>query len=179
MTFISMIFLLMIGTAIQSLVPAFWWTGYASFPVLCSLVLYFALYRGGATALIMAILAGLFQDSISLIPLGYSSFGFAVSALIIDHYRELIMLNSAFTHMVLAAFMHALVTILLMLFMLGDGVIVWNPLWFLLKIPGAVLLGLMVGPWIVGAAQVFEEKLGLVQGREERHGFQRSFYGLG
>jgi len=179
MTFISMIFLLMIGSAIQSLVPSLAWTGYASFPVLGSLVLYYALYRGGAVALMMAILAGLFQDSISLIPLGYSSFAFAVCALLIDHYRDLIMLNSAFTHMVLTALMNGVVHVLLMVLMLGDGVIEWSTFWLLLKIPGSILLGLLIGPWTIGAAQLLEEKLGLVQGREERHGLQRSFYGLG
>lgn len=179
MTFFAMIFLLMIGTALQSLIPAMAWSGYASMPVLCALVVYYALYRGGISALLMGILGGLFQDSISSIPLGYSSFGFAAAALVIDHYRELIMLHSSFTHMVLTAMTNVAVHLLLMLLMLGDGVIAWQPFWLIMKIPGSMILGLIAGPWIIGAAQWLEEKLGLIQGREERHGIQRSFYGLG
>jgi len=178
-TAIVMIFLLMAGSALQSFFPAMAWVGYSTVPVLLSLVVYYALIRGGAMMLIFALLAGLFQDSLSLIPLGYSSFCFAVCAMIIGKYRELMMTQSTLTHMVVTAAMYAAVTLMLSVLLVKDGLIPWQPVWLLLKIPGAVVLGVITGPVVIAAARALEEKLGLIQGNSEQYGSYRSFYGIG
>lgn len=179
MTLVAMLFLLVAGVAVQSLLPAVAWLGYATAPMLGSIVLYYALYRGGVVMLAAAIIAGLFQDSLSMIPLGYSSFAFAVVALAIERYRDLLILQSAFTHVVFTAVLHAVVTLFLMLLMLHDGLIAWQPSVLLVKLPGSVLLGMVTGPLVIGAAHALEEKLGLIQGDTERYGATRSFYGIG
>jgi cell shape-determining protein MreD len=179
MTPVTMLFLLVAGTALQSLIPAVPWLGYATAPLLGSIVLYYALYRGGLVMLTAAIIAGLFQDSSSLIPLGYSSFAFAAVALVVERYRDLMVLQSAFTHIVLTAAVHAVVTALLMMLMLYDGVIAWPAARLLWKIPGAVLLGMVTGPLVIAAAYALEEKTGIIQGDTERYGATRSFYGIG
>lgn len=179
MSLVSLLFLLLAGTAVQSILPAVPWLGYATFPVLCSLVLYYALYRGGAIMLLAAIVAGLFQDSSTLIPLGYSSFGFAAGALLIERYRDLIVLQSALTHMVFTALLHAAVTALLVALMWQGGIIAWRPLWLFGKIPGSIVLGIVTGPLVIAAAVWLEEKLGIIQGDTERYGATRSFYGIG
>ncbi|HMO49599.1 MAG TPA: rod shape-determining protein MreD [Kiritimatiellia bacterium] len=179
MTLVTMLFLLLTGTAIQSLAPVVSWLGYATAPVLGAVVVYYALYRGGVMMLVMALLAGLFQDSMSMTPLGYSSFGFAACALVIERYRDLMILHASFTHMIVTAALHGVVTLVLMVLLLKDGLIAWHPLWLPVKIPGAVLMGLVTGPLVIGAVHALEEKLGLIQGNTESHGAQRSYLGIG
>ena len=179
MKLITLISMLIAGTAIQSFFPVSAWLGFVTVPVLCSLVVYYALYRGGVIMLAAALLAGLFQDSMSLIPLGYSSFVFAVFALVIERYRGLMVLQSSLTHMVITAVTHVAFTIVLSVLLIQSGMIQWQPLWLFLKIPGALLLGIITGPLVIGLAQALEEKLGLIQGNSDQYGSQRSFYGIG
>jgi len=174
-----MLFLLLTGTAFQSLLPVTFWLGYATAPVLGALVVYYALYRGGGAMLTMAILAGLFQDSLSLIPPGYSSFGFAACALVIARYRDLMILHSPFTHMVMTAALHGVVTAMLMMLLLKDALIAWQPWWLLAKLPGSLLLGMITGPVVIAVALALEEKLGFVHANVEQHESQRTHYGIG
>jgi hypothetical protein len=179
MKLVTMLFMLLAGTALQSFFPVFIWLGNANVPILCSIVVYYTLFRGGATMLAVALLAGLFQDSMSLIPIGYSSFVFAVLAMVVERYRELMVLQSPLTHMVVTSAMHGAATLVLSILLLRGGLIEWQPWWLLLKIPGAILLGLITGPVVVGLIQVLEEKLGIIQGNSDQYGAQRSFYGIG
>lgn len=173
MTVASLLFILITGTTLQAMLPVFMWAGHATFPVLTAVVVYFALFRGGGLMLAVALLAGLFQDSLSLIPIGYSSFCFAVCGVIIQKYREMMMVQSVLTHMVLTAAMHGAVTLVLAILMLKDGMIPWQPGWLLLKIPGAMALGLITGPLVIAATQALEEKLGLIEGNSDHYGAQR------
>lgn len=177
MTVVTLMFLLLTGSALQSLLPAVSWLGYATVPVLTAVVIYYSLYRGGILTLVVAILAGLFQDSLSLIPLGYSSFGFAAAVLVLERYRELVVKQSPLTHMVLTAVAHAAVTLALTLLLLGDGLVAWQPLWWLWKVPGAALLGLLAGPPVITVARLLEETTGLIEA-EKKHETQRNFYGI-
>ncbi len=179
MRLISLLFLLVAGAALQSLFPAVAWLGYANVPVLCSVAIYFTLFRGGATMLVVAVLAGLFQDSLTLIPIGYSSFGFAVGCLVIERFRDVMILQSPLTHMVLTAGLHLFVTALLSILLVQGGLIAWQPWWLLLKLPGAVVLGLVTGPIVIGMIHALEEKLGLIEGSSGDEGAQRTYYGLG
>lgn len=174
-----MLFMLLAGTALQSFFPAISWLGYAHVPVLCSIVIYYTLFHGGILMISVALLAGLFQDSLTLIPLGYSSFGFAVSCLLIERQRDVIILQSPLTHMVLAAGMHGMMTILLTILLVQGGLIEWQPWWLLLKVPGALLLGVITGPLVIAMARLLEEKLGLIEGSSDDEGAQRSYYGIG
>jgi cell shape-determining protein MreD len=179
MKMVAMLFLLLAGTALQSFFPAIAWLGYANVPILCSIVIYYTLFRGGVWMIAVALLAGIFQDSLTLIPLGYSSFGFAVGCLIIERQREVIILQSPLTHMVLTAGMHAAVTILLTVLLVQGNLIEWQPWWLLLKVPGAMLLGVITGPLVIAMARLLEEKLGLIEGSSDNEGAQRSYYGIG
>lgn len=178
MTVASLLFLLLAGTVLQAMLPAFEWAGYSTFPVLACVVLYVALFRGPGLTLSAALLAGLFQDSLSLMPMGYSSFCFAVAALVIREYRDVMVVQSPLTHMVLSAVMHASVTTVLAALLLNEGVIPWHS-GLLLKVPGSFLLGIVTGPFVIAAAQALEEKLGLIEGSSDNDGAQRSYYGLG
>lgn len=179
MKMVALLFLLLAGTALQAFFPALRWLGHASAPVLGAIVVYYTLFRGGPMMLAAALLGGLFQDSLSLIPIGYSSFAFAAGALIIERYREIIVLQSPLTHMVLTSALHAGVTAFLAVMLVHGDLIAWQPGWLLLKVAGAAALGLVTGPVIVGLAHLLEEKLGLIEGSADDEGAKRSYYGIG
>lgn len=179
MKLVTMLFLLLAGAALQSFFPAVSWLGYANVPVLCAIAIYYTLFRGGATMLAAALLAGLFQDSLTLIPIGYSSFVLAAGCLVIERYRDVMILQSPLTHMVLTAALNGAMTLLLTVLLVRGGLIEWQPWWLLLKVPGAIVLGLVTGPLVIGLIQTLEEKLGLIEGSSGDEGAQRSYYGIG
>ncbi len=179
MSLVTMLLMLLAGTILQLTLPSLRWLGYPVFPVLTSLVLYYALYRGGGLMIFTALVAGLVQDSLSLIPPGYSSLGLLAGAMLVARYRDLLILRSPFTHAMLTAIFHTAMVIWLMLSMLSNGNITWQPVWLAWKIPGALLLGIITGPVVIAAAHWIEEKNGLIEGESERYGATRSFYDLG
>jgi len=179
MNIASLIFLLLVGTVLQALPPLFSWWGYSTCPVLASIVVYFALYRSTGLMFTVALLAGLFQDSLGLMPIGYSSFCFAACAFVIHRYRGVMMTQSAFTHMVITAAVQGILTIFLATMLLKDGVIPWRPVWLFLKLSAAMMMGLIIGPLVIAAVRALEEKLGLIEGNSDTYGAQHSFYGLG
>lgn len=179
MSAVSTLFLLLAGTALQALLPVFGWLSNTSVPILAGVVVYYALFRGPGISLAVALFAGLFQDSLSLMPIGYSSFCFAACAFLIHKFREVMMVQSVLTHMVLVAAVQGAVTAFLSVLLVKDGLIPWRPWWLLLKLPAAMVLGLVTGPLVIAAARALEEKLGLIEGNNDSYGAQPTYYGLG
>jgi len=162
MTAAIMVFLMLMGGLLQSLMPATAIMGLSKPPFLMAVALYYALAHPRGTAVIAAILAGVIQDSMSLLPVGYSSLCFVLFGLFLAKTREKLFGDSLFTVALLGAGLGALTTLGLYLMLslnaLADSIPFW---WVALKMGGSALLGLGVAPLVWWAAATLERYVGL------------------
>lgn len=157
-----MIFLLLVGGLLQSLAPTSSLLGLSKPPFLMAVALYYALAHPRVTAIIAAILAGIIQDSMSLLPVGYSALCFVVFGVILAETREKLFGDSLFTVAVLGAGLAALTTMGLYLMLSLNSLVDSLPFWWVtLKMGGSALLGLCVAPLVWWLAAMLERHVGL------------------
>ena len=161
MRFISFLLMLTGAAVVQTLMPPWWLMGQAKVPVLLALCLYYALRDSRRLAIQAAVLAGLVQDAMSMIPLGYSSLAFAVVCLLAIRFRDLIFIQEGLTHVLLGAVGAALVTVLLSVFLIQSGVVLISAGWLFLKISGSLLLGAVTVPLAFMAFSSLDNRLGI------------------
>jgi len=89
--------------ALQASLPALAGLGGAKVPLLCALVICYALSHNTPMALGVAFAAGILQDSLSLTPLGLSSAIFGVVVLVVASFRDLVLHRSYFAQFVLGS----------------------------------------------------------------------------
>ncbi len=161
-----MIFLLVCGAVLQAIVPTGPAMGQVRLPVLLGLVIYYSLLKPRKTALNAALLAGLLQDALSMIPLGFSSFCFILTAWIINSWREEVFTRHWLTHMLLglAAVPANLLVMFVLLTQARVLVLPWSGL--LLKLWGSIVTGAIFVPLVCRAAETLEVKLGMLEARE-------------
>ena len=136
--------------------------GLAKVPLLSAVALYYALTYPRGTAVTAAILAGLIQDSMSLLPIGYSSLCFALFALILAEVRGTLESDSIVTTAVLGGLLAALTTLGLYAMLSVNSLVADLPLgWVMLKTGGNALLGLVAAPVVCWAALTLERLVGL------------------
>lgn len=167
MTVAVMALLLLVSALLQSLTPAVAFLASAKMPFLLAVPIYYALTHGRGMVVAAAILAGLMQDSLSLLPIGYSALCFVMAGLAIHHSRESLFRDSPFTVSALGGGAAALETLVMygMLRMGTEAAPV--PLWWLgLKMGGHALLGMVVTPVVWLLASLAERHVGVVH--EER-----------
>ena len=105
----------------QALLPPWEFLGNAKPPVLLGAVMYYALARPRGLAVTAAILAGLLQDALDQIPLGFSVWTFVVLAILVTHYQNKIFGNHWVTHMMLGALASVGMVLTLYVLLLARG----------------------------------------------------------
>ena len=159
-----MILLVLAGGMLQSLVPGLAWLGSAKAPFLLSVVLYAAVAHERPVLLAVAAVAGVIQDSLTLIPMGTSSFCFTVVGLAAQQSRDVVFRESLLTAGVLGAAGGAAATLLLFGMLVLGGDYEAAPLaWVALKIVGTGLLGLGVTPLVWRVASRLDRLVGNVE----------------
>lgn len=83
----------------QDIIPGPLVLGQVKAPVLLALVLYYALGHSRVTLLWAAILGGILQDSLSLVPIGYSALSFCLVGLWLHRFRKTLFTQSLVTAM--------------------------------------------------------------------------------
>lgn len=166
MTAVTMIFALICGAVLQAVLPTWSWLGHASAPLLLGVVLYYAIVHTRGTMLCAAVIGGLLQDSLGMIPLGYSAFCFCVAALTVARFKDLVFVHEAITHMVFGAVAAGLVTFVLYGLLAGSGQVALRPGWGMLKVVGSVLLGGVVVPLEFELMESLDRMLGNLETRE-------------
>lgn len=163
-----LLFLLLVGGLLQSLVPALPWLGLSKPPFLMAVALYSVLVHTRATAVVTAILAGVMQDSLSLIPVGYSSLCLVVFVLVLSATRATLFRDSPVTVAALGAVAGALMTLgLYLMLSVTDRVVHLPAGWVALKMVGGALQGLVTAPLVWWLASSLEHHVGLTA-EEER-----------
>lgn len=159
--------LLLAAALFQSLTPAFALLASVKFPVLLGVTIYYALAHERGWWITAAILAGLLQDSLSLLPIGCSSLCFVLFGLAIYHTREFIFRDSLLTVAALGGGLAAAEVLLVYGMLRMSTEVVPAPFWWLgLKMGGSALLGLVTAPLVSLAAGMMERHVGVTQ--EER-----------
>jgi rod shape-determining protein MreD len=150
-----MVLLLLPASLAQMLLPTFAFMGQARAPMLLAVVMYYALGRELVPLLWACLAAGLLQDSLSAIPLGYSVVVFAVVGFVAGRCRDTITREHYVPHALLGATGGFVATLLLYgALRLHDG-IACSFVWALLKAFWTAILGMwcvplmcLIGGWL-------------------------------
>ena len=163
MNVLALIFALVVAAVVQALLPATRWTGYAPVPVMASVVVYYALLRPRAMLLAAAVGAGLVEDSLGQMPLGYTSFCYAVAALVVEHFRETVIVRQWTTHVMFGALVSLGVTAFTFALLAKDGLIAPGLGHALLRLAGAFLLGGVAAPLAFAGMETLDRTLGNIE----------------
>jgi rod shape-determining protein MreD len=166
MTVFVMVFSVIMGAVIGAALPAPSWLGHAQAPVLLGLVLYYAMIGRRATVIAAAILAGLVADTLSLMPLGYSSFCFCVAGLVCQGFRDVVMARQWTTHMFFGAMSNLGITTACFLLLAKDGLIEPRLLQSGFKLAGSVVTGAVAAPLVFQGMAWLDRKVGNVESAE-------------
>jgi len=123
MTFVVMFIVLVATSVLQTLLPSYPGLGNAKVPFLLCLVVYYGLNRRPGVSVTAAVLAGFMQDALSSVPLGYSSFCFAIAAWVVGRFRETVLTEALVTRVFFGAIPSFGVSLLLYLLLVHDGLL--------------------------------------------------------
>jgi len=163
MNLLVMLFLMVCGALVQAVIPASPALGQAKVPALAAIVVYYALARQRRDLLWAAILAGLMQDGLGLIPFGYSSFAFCVMGLMLARFKDLVFVHETLTHMMFGVLMAAGSTFVLFVLLTSTGLIDMSSSQAFHKACGSALLGAAATPLIFHGCARMDGLMGLVE----------------
>lgn len=166
MTAVAMAFMLLCGAVLQAVIPSSAWLGEARVPVLLACVVYYAFTRPQAAALRVAFLAGLLQDGLCMIPLGYSSFCFCLVTFVINRVRGEVFVHEWATRALFGALAGVAATAILYILLTHGGLLKMPLAKVVLKAAGVFLLGGVAMPIVFKIMESVEKKLGLLEVRE-------------
>jgi rod shape-determining protein MreD len=153
---------LLVGAGlIQDFIPGVLVLGQVKAPILLSLVLYYALAHSRTTLLWAAILGGILQDSLSLVPIGYSALTFCLVGLWLRRFREVLFTQSLATAILVGGVGHLLVLGLIQILLrLGEdwGGGSWGSA--LMRLLGALIMGMVTTPVVWWLARAMDERVG-------------------
>ncbi|MCS6771115.1 MAG: rod shape-determining protein MreD [Kiritimatiellae bacterium] len=164
---VAILFSLVVAALLQAALPTSVWTGWAPAPLLAGVVVYFSLVRSRVHLMEVALLAGLVEDSLSQVPLGTTSFAYAVSSLAIERWRASLAVRHWTTHAAVAAAVNAATTAFAFLMLLKDGLIEPQPYAVVLRLVGSVVLGGVFGPLVFQAMEGLDDTLGLAESESD------------
>ena len=152
---------LFFGVLVQAMLPPVRLLGSASWPVLFSLVLYFGLARRKVEAMGAAFAAGVLQDALSFVPLGFSSLCYCTAVWMVYRFRDEVFIRDWITHLLVGAVANAGVVLVLAVLLGWMGLVRWS--WPLLswKVAGSALLGAVTLPVVYPLADQVYLFLGL------------------
>lgn len=172
MNLLVMVCIVVCAAIIQAIIPASPALGQATVPALASVVVYYALARHRADMLWAAVLAGLLQDGLGLIPFGYSSCAFCLMGAMIARFKELVFVHEMLTHLLFGVLMAAGTTLLLFVLLTSTGLIEMPVLQAFHKAFGSALLGAVATPLIFHGCARMDRLMGLVESSDT------SWYGI-
>lgn len=148
MFWMLMAVVILLSTLLQAQLPGITIFGGMRLPILCCVVLYYALNHRSSAGLVSGFSAGLLMDVLSMVPLGYSILIFVLMALAAGRYRKLVLPEAPVT----AAFFGGLAGFLYPALLYGllareslQGV---HPLMAAIRIAGGCITGAVSAPLV-------------------------------
>lgn len=164
MTLLSLLFWLLVGGTLQVLMPAWRYMGQPAFPFVLAVVLYAAMSKKSRYFVMMALLGGILEDSLSLAPLGFSGCALLAAGGVATLLRADFFTFRATAVSVLGALCTAVATGVMAMLLHVKGLIVLTPAETGWRMLGSALLGAIVVPVMFRLMQALERRLGM---REE------------
>ena len=164
MTLIVMMLGLIACALIQMMSPAFMILGEASIPAVQALVLYYALVRPPWTLLVSALAGGVLLDALSLgVPLGVSTFCFAVAGVFAARFRHLVFSDSFVTAAVFGAGTAVVIQGVTYVMLWSKGLVSLPVWWVLLKVAGSGVLAAVISPLVFAVIEKVDRLVGNIQ----------------
>lgn len=163
MNVLVMLTLTTVAALLQAVVPSSPSLGQANVPALAAVVVYYALARDRRDLVAIAILAGLIQDGMGLIPFGYSPVAFGVMGLLISKSKELVFVHEVLTHMLFGILMAVGSTCILYLLLTSTNLIDLRVSQALHRVAGSALVGAVATPLIFRGCAHLDRLMGLVE----------------
>jgi len=151
---------LVLAAVLQTVWPAWESMGGSRLPLFVSVVLYFTLTRSMTMAVIVSVLAGLFQDALCGIPLGYSSFVFVLITAMLNQFKDLLFAYQVLTQIFFGAIACVLSTLFLYILLRYGGHVHVLPGLLMGKLIGSLILGMFVVPLTCRVLESFDRGLG-------------------
>jgi rod shape-determining protein MreD len=167
-----MIFHLIIGAMIQTVVPSFAILGGAKLPILLAVVLYYALTRNASISLVAAFLAGFLHDVLSQIPLGHSVFCFCIAAWLASYFRNMVLTDSLFTTVLFGGVTNVVVTTVFFMMLVQDNLIHYSFWKIFFKLAGSLLLGMICTPVVFYLVGWLDKLVGNVEMEQNLDGVE-------
>ena len=164
MSFLVILTALVGGVVLQALIPA--WGGFAAgkAPILLGVVIYVALTRSRGVMLATALLAGILQDALGLIPLGYSSTCLVLTGLVVSRYRAEVFEFRGVTHVFFGAVASGVFALGMSLLLRAGGADADGFGWMIYRTAAALLAGAIVVPLVCRVLEELDRRLGLLTG---------------
>lgn len=159
---------MLLGGVLQAVLPTASWLGNMRPPILLALTLHYALTREDPP-MGAAWLAGLVQDALGMLPLGFSSVCFCGAALLVNRFRREIFAGELLTRAVLGALLAGLTTAALSLMLrlaVVDDPFRLSFTSVALKVAASFLLGGIWTPLICGGMARMERAMGFAEVRD-------------
>ena len=168
MVWLVMLIVLVAAAVTQAMAPPSALLGHAKPPCLLAVVLYYALTRDTRFALVSGLLAGILQDSMSPMPLGYSPAVFCVAGCVVGLSRRVVMTDSVFARAVLGAIVGPLIMAVFYLLLARRDLTSWPLPRLAIRAVGAGVLGMMATPVVWFVAELLDRAVGNTEAREEK-----------
>jgi rod shape-determining protein MreD len=163
--FVVLFLAVTIGVVIQNVAPTPAGLGRPEMPILLGITLYVSLLHAMRPAVVTALFAGLVQDAMGHMPLGYHAFAYVVAAYAAAQWRDVVMVRSWTTHALLGAAGAVFVTLFCGVLLIQGGLrLPWGLL--ALKAAGSALAGAIVVPIACRILLATEARLGLVEAED-------------
>lgn len=151
---------LLVVVLVQVQLPSSSWLGGMKCPLVLACVLYYALAHERGLWISCALLGGLLFDSMSDVPLGYSSCLFLALGWVASRFRRRLVIEAAMTSIVLGAILNFAFTLFLYVVLQHTGLVHAGYGVGVVRLGAAALLGAVSGPMVCGLLGFLEHALG-------------------
>ena len=156
MRWLVMAILIVLAASFQAVVPAIRIAGEAKVPFLLGVILYYAFARDTLHMTIAGFVAGFLHDTLTYIPLGYSSLLFLVLGFIASRFKRFIRRESLLPPLIFGALSGLVSTIVMYLLLRRHNLVEVTLTGALLKSIGSGILGGLVVPLVYWISRLLD-----------------------
>lgn len=167
MTYLVMSIVLYVTAVLQVQLPGFAILGGAKMPLLLAVMLYYALTYDTGAMLVAAVCAGFLQDSLSEIPMGYSSLIFCLIGWLVGRFRTYVMSDSVVTSMFFGGVTSLVFTVVIYIWLSSAGLVSYGFGRLFVRYIGVGILGMICTPIVFLLTRRLDQLVGNVELTED------------